>query len=358
MNPTSASLGVLLFMASCVFAEMAYSRYSGKNLYQSSETYVNFACGIIERLFDVALFVALYGIFTTIYEHQYTLFHISEPLSPWLFLPLLLAADMGWYWYHRMSHEVNFLWAIHVVHHQSEDYNLSIFFRATALQNIVRTTFWIPVGFIGFPPKACFLAFGILGLYQFFMHNQWIRRLRGFEDWVATPAHHRVHHSSNGGYLDKNYAALFSFYDRLFGTYEVETEAPIYGVTNPYKRTNILGVYFDHFKDIFRAFKAEKGAKERREILFGPPAKMPDSVKRNLRAEVKTDPGAGRIIVATLLLNAALILLILANVVTLSWKILLALLIPLSIILVGVYLERRTPQQVEAEGKNIESITN
>lgn len=343
MNPVSATLSVLLFMLICVLLEMLYSHYWKKNLYRAGEAFVNIGCGILERLMDILVFVLLYGVFTFIYDNNYCLFGRieAEAMTVWMLLLLLLATDFCWYWYHRISHEVNVLWGLHIVHHQSRDYNLSVFFRATGLQNIVRIVFWMLLPLLGFPPKYCVLSIGILAVYQFFMHNQWIGRLGKLEGWLASPSHHRVHHAANGSYLDKNYAGLFAFYDRMFGTYQPEIEQPVYGVTNPYQRTNIAGVYFDYFNDIWKALRMKNSWAHKKEILFGSPEKMPETIKKNNVVEVRRSPRSMAILIATLVINAALLLIILSKSGPVWLRVLLSAVIIVNIIWTGNYLEKK-----------------
>jgi sterol desaturase/sphingolipid hydroxylase (fatty acid hydroxylase superfamily) len=333
---------VFALMGTCVLIEMVCSGWAGKKIYQANETFVNIACGILERLLDLVVFIALFGIFKYIHQSGFVLFHLPRPLPGYLYLPLLLAADFCWYWYHRSSHRINFLWGLHIVHHQSEDYNLSIFFRATGLQSIVRIFFWLPLPLLGFAPLDCLLGIGTLAVWQFFMHTQWIPRIPWLENWIATPSHHRVHHSSNPEYIDKNYAAFFTFYDRLFGSYAIEEAAPQYGVTHGYKRTNIVGVYFDYFRDLFRVLQREPDPKRRWELLAGPPEKMPLEGKQPHLAPFRHSSVNLLLLTLTLLVNAALLFLILTKSLPgLPLRLTVIAFMTASIIATGWYLEKK-----------------
>jgi sterol desaturase/sphingolipid hydroxylase (fatty acid hydroxylase superfamily) len=157
--------------------------------------------------------------------------------------PLAVAlAILGWdfiyYWNHRLMHESRHLWAIHVVHHSSERYNLS-----TALRQPVADTLGtsVPYGLLclaGLSPELVATARGVNLLYQFWIHTETIGRLGPPEVVLNSPSHHRVHHGSNPPYLDRNHGSILIVWDRLFGTFEPEGEPVVYGLTKDIKTFN------------------------------------------------------------------------------------------------------------------------
>jgi sterol desaturase/sphingolipid hydroxylase (fatty acid hydroxylase superfamily) len=145
------------------------------------------------------------------------------------------AAVLGWdfiyYWNHRFMHEARYLWAIHVVHHSSEHYNLS-----TALRQPVADALgtFVPYGLLsllGIRPELIQQARGINLIYQYWIHTELIRSIGPLEAVLNTPSHHRVHHGSNRQYLDRNHGSILIVWDRLFGTFEPEDEQVRYGLT-------------------------------------------------------------------------------------------------------------------------------
>jgi sterol desaturase/sphingolipid hydroxylase (fatty acid hydroxylase superfamily) len=166
------------------------------------------------------------------------------------------AAIVGWdfiyYWNHRAMHEVRALWAHHVVHHSSERYNLS-----TALRQPVADVLgvYLPYGFmarVGIRPSLIEQARGINLLYQYWIHTDVIRSLGAGEEVLNTPSHHRVHHGSNGRYLDRNHGSILIVWDRLFGTFEREEEPVVYGLTKNIDTYNPVRIATHEFADIFR----------------------------------------------------------------------------------------------------------
>jgi len=157
-------------------------------------------------------------------------------LPDWGTGPLALtAAILGWdfiyYWNHRFMHESRYMWAVHVVHHSSERYNLSTALRQPVADSLGTS---IPYGLLcllGIGPELILTARGVNLLYQFWIHTETIGRLGPSEAVLNTPSHHRVHHGSNRQYLDRNHGSILIVWDRLFGTFEPERETVVYGLT-------------------------------------------------------------------------------------------------------------------------------
>jgi hypothetical protein len=154
-----------------------------------------------------------------------------------------------------MSHEVNAIWATHVVHHQSEDFNLAVALRQGAFQGSMSWVFYLPLAWMGFPPAMFLTIVSINTLYQFWIHTQLIGRLGPLEWVLNTPSHHRVHHGRNPKYIDRNHGGTLIVWDRLFGTYQAEEEAPVYGITTPLASWNPVWAnvhYWVHLVDLAR----------------------------------------------------------------------------------------------------------
>ena len=190
--------------------------------------------------------------------------------------PLALAAAvLGWdfiyYWNHRFMHESRFLWAIHVVHHSSERYNLS-----TALRQPVADAFgtFVPYSaltLLGIEPALVATARGVNLLYQFWIHTDTIRRLGPFEKVFNTPSHHRVHHGSNRQYLDRNHGSILILWDRLFGTFEPEGEPVVYGLTKNIDTFNPVRIAGREHTDMLRDVAASRSWRDRLSfVLRGP----------------------------------------------------------------------------------------
>jgi sterol desaturase/sphingolipid hydroxylase (fatty acid hydroxylase superfamily) len=145
------------------------------------------------------------------------------------------AAILGWdfvyYWNHRLSHESRWMWAVHVAHHSSERYNLSTALRQPVAESITVAVPYGLLGLLGVRPALIEQARGLNLIYQFWIHTEAIRSIGPLEQVLNTPSHHRVHHGSNSRYLDRNHGSILILWDRLFGTFEPETEQVVYGLT-------------------------------------------------------------------------------------------------------------------------------
>ena len=196
----------------------------------------------------------------------------STPL--WLtWIVLVFADDFAYYWCHRLSHEIRFLWATHVVHHSSQRYHFATALRQSWTAPIVETPFWLPIAFAGIHPNLMLLQMSINLIYQYWVHTETIHRLGPLEYIMNTPSHHRVHHGSNAQYLDKNYGGIFIIWDRVFGTFEPEVEPVKYGLTKNLNTNNWVTIQFHEFGDIIRdAWRANTLRGKLRQVFAGPTA--------------------------------------------------------------------------------------
>jgi alkylglycerol monooxygenase len=150
-------------------AEYLYSKRKGKSFFHFAESVANINVGIAERLMDIFTMVPFYYFFVWVHDH-FALFDLKANAVSWILLFLL--TDLVWYWYHRCAHEINILWAAHIVHHQSEDFNYTVSARITVFQASIRCLFWGVLPFIGFPPEMITVFLLIHGIYPFFIHTQ------------------------------------------------------------------------------------------------------------------------------------------------------------------------------------------
>lgn len=242
--------------------------------YESSVS--NVSIGIAERLLNLFISASFYDLFYWVYKN-YALFNIPD--TWWVWILLILVTDLVWYWYHRLGHQVNFLWAAHIVHHQSEEFNLSVSARITVFQALIRNIFWCVIPLLGFHPAMVITILVVHGGYSFFTHTQLIRNLGWLEYVLVTPSIHGIHHASDQKYLDKNYGDVFVFWDKLFGTFQKEEEAPTYGLTHPVRSYSFLWQHFHYYLEIIEACKRVKGLNARLQIIFGHPSKLDQEIR-------------------------------------------------------------------------------
>ncbi len=257
---------------------IAASRQKKQHLFKFDSSVANLTIGIAERLLNLFITTAFYGAFVYVYQH-FALWQIPNIWSVWIFL--LLVTDLVWYWYHRLGHEINLLWAAHIVHHQSEEFNYTVSARITTFQAVIRNVFWCILPFAGFHPTMVFATLVIHGAYSFFTHTQLIKNLRWLEYIFITPSLHGVHHASNEKYINKNYGDLFVFWDKLFGTFQKEEEAikPVYGLTHPLKSYSFMWQHFHYFLELNYAMRRTDGWLNRVRVLFGTPENLNQQIR-------------------------------------------------------------------------------
>jgi sterol desaturase/sphingolipid hydroxylase (fatty acid hydroxylase superfamily) len=280
---TTLNFAALAIPAFFIFTGLEYAaalRQKKPHLFKFDSSVANISIGVAERLLNLFLTASFYGLFQYVYTH-FVLWSI--PNTWWVWVIMLLATDLVWYWYHRFGHEINLFWAAHIVHHQSEEFNYTVSARITTLQALIRNLFWCVLPLAGFHPDMVIATLVIHGTYSFFTHTQIIGKLGWLEYILITPSHHRVHHASNEKYLNKNYGDLFVFWDKLFGTFQREEEAPTYGLTHPLKSYSFIWQHVHYFLELGLAVRRTPGLLRKLKIIFG----NPELLDQNLRAELE-----------------------------------------------------------------------
>jgi sterol desaturase/sphingolipid hydroxylase (fatty acid hydroxylase superfamily) len=242
------AMGPVFLLA--IAAEAWYWRQRNPSIYSFKDTLSNAALALMHQASD-ALFLWL--MVRTIYTWIYDLGLQAMPLTLAGFALLLLLQDFLYYWFHRASHRIRFMWASHVVHHSSERLNLSTAFRQSLTYPISGMwVFWLPLAWLGFPPDWVILAVGLNLGFQFFVHTQLGGKMRAISRYINTPSVHRVHHARNPQYIDRNYAGVLTIWDRMFGTFVEEEDAPEYGILRQTRTLNPLTLTFHEWRDILR----------------------------------------------------------------------------------------------------------
>ena len=193
---------------------------------------------------------------------------------------LFFIGGLLYYWFHRLCHEMNFLWASHVVHHQSEEYNFAVALRQGTFQVFFTFFFFIPIAFLGFPTEMFITCYVIGIIYQFWIHTRFIGKLGPIEWIFNTPSHHRVHHGRNPKYMDKNHAGVFIIWDRFFGSFQVEEEEPTYGITKEVDSWNPLWINFHEYRDFFQDVLKTRKFKDKVKLFYKDPGWFPDDLKK------------------------------------------------------------------------------
>jgi alkylglycerol monooxygenase len=244
-----------------------------KHIYRLNDTLSNLMIGIGNQAFNLIWKAGILGIYVWMFEH-FSLFQQAKSVGS--FFLCLIAFDFLFYWAHRWGHEVNLFWGAHLVHHSSEEYNLSVALRQSWFHNLLAFFVFLPLPILGFDPVIFGAAAGVDTLYQFWIHTKSIGKLPRPIEWIFnTPSHHRVHHGRNPKYIDKNHAGMLIIWDRIFGTFQAEEEEVVYGITTPLKSWNPLWANLHYYVDLYRMAKTFSRWQDRLRLIFAPPGWKP-----------------------------------------------------------------------------------
>jgi alkylglycerol monooxygenase len=277
---TAAQIIVLatpVFLA-LIALEFAVGLARGRNTYRLADTLTSVGLGVMSQVTGLFGRVLRIGVYTLLFEHVALL---QLPVdSPWVWIGALVAYDLCYYGHHRASHRVAVFWAAHVVHHQSEDYNLGTALRQTSSGFLLGWVFYLPLALAGVPPLVFAVVALIDLLYQFWVHTQQVGRLGWFDRWFVSPSNHRVHHAVNERYLDRNYGGILVVWDRLFGSFAEEDAAEpiVYGTRAPLRRWCPLAANLDVYRGLVADSLHTRRWADKLKVWFMPPGWRPADV--------------------------------------------------------------------------------
>ena len=253
--------------------ELVITRVLEKDYYRLSDSLNDLSCGILQQLLEVFVKTALFAGYLFLYQRYRVADIPNGSVAAWVVC--FLGVDFLYYWFHRLSHEVNAFWAAHVVHHQSEDYNLAVALRQGAFQGWFSWFFYLPLALIGFPPLMFLTVSSFNTLYQFWIHTRTIGRLGPLEWVLNTPSNHRVHHGRNPRYIDRNHGGTLIVWDRLFGTFQEEQEEPVYGITTPLRSWNPVWANLHYWVELWDKARRTRRLSDRLRLFVKPPGWLP-----------------------------------------------------------------------------------
>ena len=291
------------FFLLAIVLELVFGLAKRRNTYRLNDSVSSLLLGTLSqarRFVTLGVGGYIYYLFTE---------HFSLPLmdaSHWFTWVLAMVVyDFCYYWLHRMGHERSILWAAHVAHHQSEDYNLSTALRQTSTGFLLGWIFFIPMYILGVPAEVVVSVGSLNLIYQFWVHTEHIPKLGWYEWFFVTPSNHRVHHAQNDRYMDRNYGGLFIIWDRLFGTFqeELDEEPVVFGIRGPLKSFNPLKALTHIYIDMFRDSRRTARWRDKVKVWFARTGWRPEDVsvlyprpKANLDRFQRYDPQVPRLV--------------------------------------------------------------
>ena len=264
-----------------IVAEFIYSYIYKKDYYTKEDTLASM--GLLAGNVMVSVLTKGSILLLYIYFYQFRLVTVNDLLPIWAVWALtFVVIDFVYYWYHRCSHRVRFLWAVHMNHHSSEEMNYVVSLRQAWFGPITKIPFFMFMPLVGFDPLITLVAGVASTLWGVLGHTQWINKLGPLEYILVTPSSHRVHHGSNECYLDKNYGNLLIVWDRMFGTFAEEKEKVKYGIRENVKTFNPFKITFRVWFQIADDFSKSKTLKNKLLSIFGRPEWKPKKIENEI----------------------------------------------------------------------------
>jgi len=254
-----------------IFAEILISNWQNKNYYKKGDTLCTI--GLLTGNIAMAFGIKGFALALHFYLYQFRFIDLASFIPLWAMWAItFILIDFVFYIYHRLSHRVRFLWAIHMSHHSSEEMNFAVSFRQAWFGPVSKIPFFMALPLLGLDPTIIAVAGVISTLWGIVGHTQIIGKLGPLEWIFNTPSHHRVHHGSNEQYIDKNYGNLFIVWDRMFGTFQEEKEPVTYGLVSNVNTFNPVKITFMAWSSIFQDIKRADSLNSILYAAFGPPS--------------------------------------------------------------------------------------
>ena len=271
MEQLSTVIAIPIFLLFIVVEYFA-TRKKHPEYYRLNDALTNLNIGVSHLLFKLLTTGLMLGAYVLVLEN-FAVLHLSGVTA---YIIVLILFDFCFYWAHRFGHEVNLFWGAHVVHHQSEEYNLTVALRQSWIHSLLAFIFFLPIAFLGVDVLTLGICASINSFFQFWIHTKAIDKMpKWFEAIFNTPSHHRVHHGVNPKYIDKNHAGMFIIWDKLFGTFQEEIEEPTYGVTTQLKSWNPAWANVEYYVTMFKNSKAFPKVSDKLKYIVAKPGWQP-----------------------------------------------------------------------------------
>ena len=253
--------------AGLMLVEVVLSARRGKLAYELAD----FLGSMSQLAGNILVQLAVNGLILGFYFglYQFRIFTFDTSIEQLILLAIVL--DFLYYWYHRASHRVRLLWAVHVAHHSSEHMNLGTALRQSWFGPLTKPLFYWPVPLLGFDPIMIMSVGSLLTIYGFWTHTEQIKRIGWLEHVFVSPAHHRVHHGSNPQYIDRNFSNFLIIWDKIFRTFEAERQPVNYGLTNNIKTYNPFRIALHEWSAMFAELARANSLSDRLRLIFSPP---------------------------------------------------------------------------------------
>jgi alkylglycerol monooxygenase len=271
-------MGKTIALATPVFfaliaLEFLVGRARGYSNYRLNDALNSLSLGVMSQV--VGLFTKLLAVGIYAAVHSVAALWQWPTDQWWTWALAIVVYDFCYYWNHRLGHESAVFWAAHVVHHQSQEYNLTTALRQTSSGALLGWIFYLPMAVVGFPTEVFVVAAVVNLLYQYWIHTEQVGKLGWFDRWFGSPSNHRVHHAVNDRYIDRNYGGITMLWDRLFGTFVEEGEKCVYGTRAPLDSWDPLWANLEVYADLARRSRQAVHWRDKLLVWLMPPGWQP-----------------------------------------------------------------------------------
>jgi sterol desaturase/sphingolipid hydroxylase (fatty acid hydroxylase superfamily) len=271
-------MGKTIALATPVFfaliaLEFLVGRARGRSNYRLNDALNSLSLGVMSQV--VGLFTKLLAVGIYAAVHSVAALWQWPTDQWWTWALAIVVYDFCYYWNHRLGHESAVFWAAHVVHHQSQEYNLSTALRQTSSGALLGWIFYLPMAVAGYPTEVFVVAAVVNLLYQYWIHTEQIGKLGWFDRWFGSPSNHRVHHAVNDRYIDRNYGGITMLWDRLFGTFVDESEKCVYGTRAPLDSWDPLWANLEVYADLAHRSRQAARWRDKVAVWLMPPGWQP-----------------------------------------------------------------------------------
>jgi sterol desaturase/sphingolipid hydroxylase (fatty acid hydroxylase superfamily) len=262
-----------------VIGERIYYAIRHPGVYNDRDGLANFAINMFNSNFGLVMGILIpFTVYIFVYDN-FRLFDLGG--TAWGILAAFVAHELYYYWTHRLSHRTGLGWAFHSAHHSSNEFNFTVAARGFFLDALFLAIFLWPGALFGISPVQMFGVIVLKNMYGIFNHARFIPKLGVIEDYVATPANHRVHHGTQPKYIDKNYSQVLIVWDRMWGTFQREEETPTFGLTNPLDTNNPITIELYGWRWLAARIQSAERWQDKLAYLWRPPEWSHDGICRS-----------------------------------------------------------------------------
>ncbi|MFZ2739364.1 MAG: sterol desaturase family protein [Burkholderiaceae bacterium] len=263
------------FFVGLILLEVLAARWLRRDIYRLNDAVTSMNIGIMSEVVRSTVKLLTVVVYAVVVQKLGAF--SWDVKSPTVWVLAFFLYDFGYYWAHRAGHEVSLLWGAHVVHHSSEEFNLSTAMRQSSTNQMFYWVFYLPMALLGIPLQVFVITALASAVYQFWVHTQLVGRLGWIEGVFSTPSNHRCHHGKNAYCLDRNYGGTLIIWDRLFGTYteERDDEPVVYGTLVPINSWNPVWANVKHYLHIGAEIIRLPGWRAKITSVFAPPGWTP-----------------------------------------------------------------------------------